>query len=100
MSTPCTNKCECEGVWHSLEKLKLLHFTALFVYLIWFKTAARETVKCPFASRIPSEVRALTAALAHLLLWLVLLLSLCWVKGAIPEDNIRHVPQFLEHSFF
>ena len=26
-------------------------------------------------------------------------LYLYWVKGAIPEDNVRHVPQFLEHSF-
>ena len=52
-----------------------------------------------FASRTPSEVRALTAAPSSPALASASALSHGRVKGAIPQDKVRPFPELLEHSF-
>ena len=48
-----------------------------------------------YVSRAPSEVRALIAAPSSPVLTGTSALFTYWVKGAIPEDSIRHVSQFI-----
>ena len=52
-------------------------------------------------SRTSSEMKVLTVVSPNSSAALVnALLSFLLVKVASPKDNIWHVPQFLEHSFF